>query len=261
MPTPPNPGSIWSGTLVLGSGLVVYDGPGASAAHHRHDAVQFTLGVDAPVQLTLAGTTSRARAVAITSRTDHELVATGRTIVVLVEPVGRVGAAAAGFASRNVHRDLDGVLSEPPPGDPPDPDALIGWARRSLESLTAEPSSFTTAGVAPLTAQLIDFVDARLTGVPRLTDAAAALGVSPRHLRRLVAGDLGMPFPRYVLWRRLGRAVLAVRDGSDLTTASATAGFADSAHFSRVFRSMFGLSPSDVLPIATIARSEFPGGS
>ena len=253
--------ALWNGTLVLGSGLVVYDGPGASAAHHRHDAVQFTLGVDAPVQVTRDGIAMHAGAVAVPSGADHELVATGRTIVVLVEPVGRIGGAAAAFARVNDRRDLATALPPLPPDGPPDPDGLLRWARQALESLTGRPCSFTAAEVGPATGQLINFVDRHLADTPRLADAAAAIGVSPRHLRRLVTGELGMPFPRYVLWRRLGVAVLAVRGGMDLTSAAATAGFADSAHFSRVFRSMFGLSPSEVLPIVTIARSEFIDGS
>ena len=33
---------------------------------------------------------------------------------------------------------------------------------------------------------------------------------------------------------------------------AADAGFADSAHLSRTFRSLFGLAPSDILPIVRI---------
>lgn len=259
MTTNPAKDPQWSGTLVLGSGLLAYDGPGASAAHHRHDAVQFTLGVDAPVQVTRDGTTLTARAVAIPPRAGHTLDATGRTIVVLVEPVGRIGRAAAAFAEINQRVDLVASVSPPPPQDPPAPDALIGWARQWLGSLTMQGHQEHAVRLESTTAQLIDFVDRHLLDTPRFADAAAEIGLSPRQLRRTVAPDLGMPFRRYVLWRRLGHAVLAVRAGSDLTTAAATAGFADSAHFSRVFRSLFGLSPSDVLPIVTIARSEFIG--
>lgn len=248
----------WRGTLVLGSGLVVYDGPGASASTHRHDAVQLTVGVDQPVQMTRDGRTTTAGAVAVASGADHGLVTVGRTIVVLVEPASSVGQVFATFARAHSDEDLADTLPQTPPGEPVDPEALSNWARRSLESLTGVGGSPDVSGIRPVTEQLISYVNRNLAGTPRLNDAAGAIGVSPRHLRRIIGRDLGMPFPRYVLWRRLGMAVLAVRGGSDLTTAAATAGFADSAHFSRVFRSMFGITPSDVLPIVTIDRSEFP---
>ena len=100
------------------------------------------------------------------------------------------------------------------------------------------------------------YVDEHLDGSLRLEDIAQHVGLSPRQLRRDIADQLGMPFRRYVLWRRLRRAVLAVRRGDDLTTAAATAGFADSAHFSRVFRSLFGLTPSEVLPLLDVSHAE-----
>lgn len=50
--------------------------------------------------------------------------------------------------------------------------------------------------------------------------------------------------------------MLEVRDGRDLTSAAAASGFADSAHFSRVFRGMFGLTPSEVLPLLDVSRTE-----
>lgn len=50
----------------------------------------------------------------------------------------------------------------------------------------------------------------------------------------------------------LPTAVAATQRGAHLTQAALAAGFSDSAHLSRTFRSMFGLSPSLVLPHAEI---------
>ena len=44
----------------------------------------------------------------------------------------------------------------------------------------------------------------------------------------------------------LGDAVERMADGASLTEAAHEAGFADSAHFSRTFRRMFGLAPSSL---------------
>ena len=51
----------------------------------------------------------------------------------------------------------------------------------------------------------------------------------------------GVRFRPYVLWQRMERAVAEYAAGATLTDAAYAGGFADSAHFSRTFRRMFGL--------------------
>lgn len=260
-PTPattptPTPRQRWDGALVLGSGLVVYDGPGASADRHAHDAMQLVMGVENTVELrTQTGRVHRRLAI-IPSRGEHALIATGRTILVLIEPAGPVGSAVSRFAAENADVDLAdrlADLSAPPTGDP---QAVVTWSRHVLEQLTGVSCAMDRGSGRPEVQQLVRYVDDHLDGSPLLNDIAELVGLSPRHLSRAVAEQIGMPFRRYVLWRRLRRAVLAVREGHDMTTAAATAGFADSAHLSRVFRKLFGLTPSEVLPLLEVSHAE-----
>jgi AraC-like DNA-binding protein len=240
----------------LGSGVVVFDGVGGAADRHRHDALQLVVGCDAPVVVRTDIGAVRVAATIVPSQVDHALVATGRTVLVLVEPAGAVGAAVAGVAADHIGVDLGPRLAGLPPPPAGDADGSVAWSRRALAHLTGLAGDVDLSGGRPEVRDAARFVDEHLDGSPRLGDAAARVGLSPRQLRRLIDADLGMPFRRYVLWRRLRRAVLAVRGGDDLTTAAATAGFADSAHFSRVFRSMFGLAPSEVLPFLDVAHAE-----
>jgi AraC-like DNA-binding protein len=246
----------WNGALVLGSGVVVYDGPGASAECHSHDAVQLVVGVEDQVELWTPTGRASVRAAMIPPRTEHALVASGRTILVLVEPAGPVGSAVAGFATEAAGTDLGDRLADLPPPRTADPVAVVTWSRRVIEQLAGLSGTVDLGSGRPEVRRLVRYVDERLDGTPLLTEAAELVGLSPRQLSRVVNDELGMPFRRYVLWRRLRRAVLTVRDGSDMTTASAAAGFADSAHFSRVFRGLFGLTPSEVLPLLEVAHAE-----
>ena len=58
---------------------------------------------------------------------------------------------------------------------------------------------------------------------------------------------LGVPIRRYRQWHRLFVTAVGVTQGLSLTTAALEAGFTDSAHFSRTFRSILGMPPSAML--------------
>ncbi len=255
-----NPHSTWSGTLALGSGLVVYIGPGSSADAHRHDAIQVIWSPTDPVQIHTVHSSTTTHAALIPPRQTHSFDADGADIaILLIEPSGPLGQQLTALANDLSITDVEARLAGtrlPPSGDDA---AAISWSRDLLGSLTGDDTPTDPAQVRPEVLGAIDFIDAHLDHTPLLTAAARDVGLSPRQLRRSFTTDIGIPFRRYVLWRRLRRALLTVRDGSDLTTAAATAGFADSAHFSRTFRQTFGLAPSDVLPLITIAETDFAG--
>jgi len=72
-------------------------------------------------------------------------------------------------------------------------------------------------------------------------------GLSSRQMRHAFLRDVGLSMRGYVRWLRLRRAIEAIEAGASLTAAALEGGFADSAHFSRVFRSHFGISPTEGL--------------
>ncbi len=80
-----------------------------------------------------------------------------------------------------------------------------------------------------------------------IAELAQLVELSPDRFRHLFKEQLGLPVRRYLLWLRLRRAGLLLRDGITLTQAAHAAGFFDSAHFSRTFKEMFGDTPSFLL--------------
>jgi AraC-like DNA-binding protein len=76
-------------------------------------------------------------------------------------------------------------------------------------------------------------------------------GLSPRQMRHAFARDIGLPMRAYVRWKRLRRAIAAVEAGASLSAAATAAGFADSAHLTRVFRAQFGMTPTQGLRAVT----------
>jgi AraC-like DNA-binding protein len=81
-----------------------------------------------------------------------------------------------------------------------------------------------------------------------LGDAAAVAALSPGRFRHLFVAQTGTSFRAYVLWTRLNVAIQFAMAGRSWTEAAHASGFADSAHLTRTFRRMFGISPAALVP-------------
>jgi AraC-like DNA-binding protein len=77
-----------------------------------------------------------------------------------------------------------------------------------------------------------------------LEAAAATVFLSPGRFAHLFKQQVGLPFRRYMLWRKLTRAVLAIGREGTIAAAAHAADFADAAHLTRTFYQMFGIPPS-----------------
>jgi AraC family transcriptional regulator len=112
-------------------------------------------------------------------------------------------------------------------------------------AVTTRLSSIHPSSARPLDrriARAIDILRERLAETVTMTEIAGAVHLSPERFRHLFLQETGIRFRPYVLWLRLEVAVALYGAGSSLTEASHTGGFADSAHFSRTFKRMFGVT-------------------
>jgi len=76
-------------------------------------------------------------------------------------------------------------------------------------------------------------------------DAAAEMAfLSPSRFAHLFKDQVGLPFSRYMLWRKLTRAMLAIGSERTIADAAHAADFADAAHLTRTFYQMVGMAPS-----------------
>jgi AraC-like DNA-binding protein len=80
-----------------------------------------------------------------------------------------------------------------------------------------------------------------------LKTIADGVHLSQSRFVTLFKQNVGVPFRRYLMWQRLLEAVKGVTSGASLTEAAHECGFADSAHLSRTFKQMFGMTMADVL--------------
>lgn len=106
-------------------------------------------------------------------------------------------------------------------------------------------------------ARVVHEIERRPDAFGRLQDAAALACLSPSRFRARFDAELGLPFRRYRLWRRMAAVMRTVATGGSLTAAAHAAGFSSSAHLSSTFKRMFGLTASDLLALGvTIDVSE-----
>lgn len=95
----------------------------------------------------------------------------------------------------------------------------------------------------------IEVLRGRLGQAVTMTEIADAVHLSPERFRHLFLQETGVRFRPYVLWLRLEVAVTSYAAGNNLTEASYAGGFADSAHFSRTFKRIFGLPAVGIKPV------------
>jgi AraC-like DNA-binding protein len=77
-----------------------------------------------------------------------------------------------------------------------------------------------------------------------LSQIAQAVGASPAYLTDLFHRIEGMPIYRYQTRLRLASALRALSHAEDLSQLALDFGFSSHSHFSSVFRSTFGMTPS-----------------
>lgn len=182
----------------------------------------------------------------------HAFEARGMLVaLVFVEPESREGQAirgrfGEGIAPLSEHAIREGLatLATAYHEQGADQD-LIAGARELIASLSAS-SSQASPTLDKRILHAIELLHERLGQDISLADIADAVHLSPERFRHLFIEQTGIRFRPYVLWLRLGISLSAYAGGATLTEASYLGGFADSAHFSRTFKRMFGVSPISI---------------
>jgi AraC-like DNA-binding protein len=214
---------------------------------HAHHAVQVTLALEGDFEFESGSRRAAGDVVAVAPDALHAFNARGLFAHVYIEPECRAGRAAANALFSGDEplarvtgiplADLAAELSSAFKRHGRDDKELTQLGRRVIERLAggtnaAEPDARVR--------EILAWVQGRLDYPVSLADAAHLAGLSKARVRHLFVEQTGLPFRTYLLWLRLMRGLEAFAAGASLTDAALGAGFADSAHFSRTFRRMFG---------------------
>jgi AraC family transcriptional regulator len=213
---------------------------------HSHHAVQVTLALDGDFEFESDAQRVAGDVVAVAPDAPHAFNARGLFAHIYIEPECRAGRAVAAsiFESEPLARvdrvDLEDLAA--------DMATAFNQRRRNDQNLIALGQSVikrlsgeaTTQEPDARVQEIVAWAQAQLDKPIGLADAARLVGLSKARIRHLFVEQTGLPFRTYLLWLRLMKGLEAFAAGSSLTKAAQDAGFADSAHFSRTFRRMFG---------------------
>ena len=127
---------------------------------------------------------------------------------------------------------------------------LVEFARQVTREAPADPEPLAESGTAedPLR-HAVFFVDQHFREALSLNDVAAQAHLSPNYFSERFHDYTGVSFQGYLLHRRL-RFARSLLSSSDITVTEAchAAGFNNTSHFGRAYRTRYGHPPSATRP-------------
>lgn len=222
--------SLWTGRLRLGDCYAVWTGSVGDAVAHRHFAAQAVFSSEPVAAIDARDQHVEGRCLLIEPNAPHRLLPAADAELWFVEPTAGFGPPPAMVERLTAAAPL--LVSEE------------GGSAFWRDWLARSPRTPLDARVSQALAAIDRLIP---TGSVRLADAAREAGLSLGRFRHLFAEEVGMPFQRHVLWRRMRVAFEALGRRATATEAAHAAGFSDSAHFARTIKAMFGVRATDLL--------------
>lgn len=240
--------------VYLSKGRVLLIGDGLENDEHRHHALQITINLE-PAEFTLRQDTNEfvTQGIIIHPNAPHHVTSSDSwRAVLLLDPQTQYSRQIKQrFLSENSAHSLN------------DDDLL--FCRGQFDDFDAHAQSIEVADRAisavierfagpvhqtethPRVAKALTYIHNAQGKELTLKQLAEEVFLSESRLSHLFKSEIGIPIQRYLLWYKVVQTAFNIGRGMSLTDAADEAGFADSAHFSRTFRAMFGTTPSQII--------------
>lgn len=238
---------------------------------HAHHAIQIVIAIDGCVSICGRDEEWReSRGIVVRPDAEHSFDCNGALgVMVFVDPESSEGAWLSASLRQDITNVPDTRLDSIVPefrtfaGQPDESGDIAALIRRGVHGL--RPGLAPTPRLDSRVTTVLDAIrtsdDLRIS----LDKAAGMAFLSPTRFVHLFKDQVGLPFSRYMLWRKLTRAMVAIGSEETIAAAAHAADFADAAHLTRTFYQMVGMAPSvlmrgDFIEIAS-PLSALPQGS
>lgn len=234
-------------TLTLGIDRALYIGDIPATGWHRHVSPVLLLGLSGRFAVHWgAGQVETCHSALIGTGVPHVFDPRGETVaLVYLEPDSREARGLRGMFQQQGSVVLDVAA---PVGAR---SAIEGHLRHfDLQSLLRCALDFDEAPLDARVAHSLHLLrNPQALGAPRLQRGmlAAEAELSASRLNHLFRAQMGVSLRSYRVWSQVRLAMAGLALSPRLTDAALHGEFADSAHFSRMFRQTFGMTPSSVL--------------
>jgi AraC-like DNA-binding protein len=220
---------------------------------HAHHAIQIVLALDGC--LAICGKDDgwrESRGIVVRADAEHSFDCNGALgVMVFVDPESSEGAWLSAFLRHEIttvpDTRLDSIVPElrafaEQPDETQDVAALVRDCVQGLRPGLA-PTRRLDSRVTTVVDAIRESDDLRMS----LDKAADMACLSPTRFAHLFKDQIGLPFSRYMLWRKLTRAMVAIASERTIAAAAHAADFADAAHLTRTFYQMVGMAPSALM--------------
>lgn len=272
----------WLGRARLGLGWAAFVGQTGDNRAHAHHALQIVIGFESPARiwsLAMSDTADmsqagiiEAHATVVPSDLVHALLPGPNTVGLLYLERESVVARALELRLDSMHQNgqilvlpdvnlktIRGAFDAALAGLAGGIETLLNALLDGVPYPTSAPASSPIGKVTDRLDDTITRVVDRLRHASELDVSAKALAAwahlsSSRFAHRFKA-HTGMPLRPYLRWLRLQNAAAAIVAGRTATEAAHAAGFADAAHLSRTLSRHFGITPSTLAGMTSIAKT------
>jgi AraC family transcriptional regulator len=217
---------------------------------HAHHAIQIVIALHGTAAICGSdGEWREARGLVVRPDAEHSFDCNGALgVMVFIDPESSEGA----WLSTSLRQDItivpDGRLESIVPElarFAEQPDECVDIAALVLRCIQGlRPGLAPTRRLDPRVTTVLEAIRASDDLRVSLDQAADKACLSSTRFAHLFKDQVGLPFSRYMLWRKLTRAMVAVASEGTIAAAAHAADFADAAHLTRTFYQMVGMAPS-----------------
>ena len=238
--------------LLQKTGIIAIDGSSFQQENHQHHALQIVVSLDkAPDShhFLVENKPVASSGIIIAPNIPHQIQG-NRCLVLLIETESHLAesisntyfqSASYHSLSSNLRNEIVTIILE----------NEFNWCTFNKVFSLLNIEICLERHIEPRLLELVNWFDeVELIGDWESLNLSAALEkthLSQSRFLHLFSEQLGITWRQYILWRRLLAAIKYALAGNSLTKSAQHACFSDSAHFSRVFKSMLGISPSQVI--------------
>ncbi len=238
----------WRGQVLVWDEQAIFLGHAADASLHESPAIKVCVGLDGNFGL-------RTNENADWTDYDSAIIAPGqphaidgrqnRMVMLLLAPETPLAQPLAPIFSQDGITRLDQDTVEKIRAIFADLDAAMAANEPNVcHQMVNAISVGDTMPIDSRVAQSIEWIRASRDEGISVQEIASGVELSESRFSHLFTENVRIPVRRYLLWLRLRDAMHLLAQGRSLTETAHEAGFSDSAHLARTFRSLLGIAPS-----------------